>query len=395
MKKRWLLTFLILILTLSTVQPVQATLDSKARRWVDNGRQRLLEKDYREALYCFYMASYHAPDDQEVHRLVGEAQQLLRHRGPSLYLVPREPFKFEYIPFEQETAEEITPLASGSTKLPDGSSIALAPYVSKVAARTEGRKGYWGDGKLVLSRGDSRKKLVGLTFDDGPHATYTPKLLDILKKHNVPATFFVLGQNVKSYPAITRRTLLEGHTLANHSWNHPNMARLSEKSIHSQLDRTDEAIAGTGGPLPVRYFRPPYGSMSKKLVDEMRDTGKFIVLWSIDTRDWQHPSAATIMRNILNNIRPGDIILLHDIHPQAVYICDPLIRVLKQAGYEFVSLDRLFAMQELEGGRARPTFRDREPVQDVYAAVADFGSDMSGYSSSVTGGLADPEEELQ
>jgi peptidoglycan/xylan/chitin deacetylase (PgdA/CDA1 family) len=104
---------------------------------------------------------------------------------------------------------------------------------------------------------------IAMTFDDGPSATLTPKLLDLLAAHHIKATFFVIGENVAQHPDIIARAAREGHEIANHSWSHPNLAKLSEESVRRQLWRTDDAIKSATGTRPT-LLRPPYGSITER-----------------------------------------------------------------------------------------------------------------------------------
>jgi peptidoglycan/xylan/chitin deacetylase (PgdA/CDA1 family) len=371
---------------LSSLQPA-AAFSKKAKPWVDNGKKNMEVKQYREALYCFHMASFYDDKNKEIKELLEKATNSLRTKGPTTYLVPREPYDFQYILLsdhgENISADDIN-LEKGSIALADGSKINLESHISRLQKKRTKRSGYWGDKKNILSGGDQNEKIIALTFDDGPSAKYTPKLLDILKKYKVPATFFVLGQNVKSQKILTRRIHQEGHLLANHSWNHPNMARLSSDSIKSQLDKTDKILAELGI-TDVHYFRPPYGAMSRKLIDKSIELGKFLVLWTVDTRDWQHPSAATILTNILKTVRNGDVILMHDIHPQAVYITESLIKVMTKAGYRFVLLDEIYRMEKKNDKyhtAFHKTQKKKNHEKDPYEFAKDFGSDMLSYAKA-------------
>jgi peptidoglycan/xylan/chitin deacetylase (PgdA/CDA1 family)/carbon monoxide dehydrogenase subunit G len=156
------------------------------------------------------------------------------------------------------------------------------------------------------------KGTVALTFDDGPHGTYTPKVLDILKGRKAKATFFQVGSQVASYPKITRRAHNEGHRVANHTWKHENLTKLTNSAIRDTLRRTNRRIADTGAATPT-LVRPPYGATNSRVRTVISDLGMFHVLWTVDPQDWRSGrSASTITNLVLNNLHNGANILLHD-----------------------------------------------------------------------------------
>lgn len=343
--------------------------------WVGSGEDHLAAGRATEALYCFYMASFKSPGEPRIADLIEKTKELVRRREKGPYVVPREPQNFHYILFRTQTESTMEDTGEGGevyVKMGDGSRVNVANYINRLRDRRKGGldEGDTGD-RLVVRRGRTSEKLIALTFDDGPNPSITPRLLDALARNDVKATFFVVGRNARAYPNLIRRIEREGHLLANHSDNHPNMARMGEPRIRRELDAVDEALAGAGQPAPA-FFRPPYGAMGSALKEVCRETGRTIVLWSIDTNDWRKPAASKMLRHILNNARPGDVVLMHDIHPQCVEIIDPLAEAMREAGYRFVLLDELF------GAGARPALAARpakeppaaEPVEIASAAPA-------------------------
>src|SRR5437762_11700308 len=150
---------------------------------------------------------------------------------------------------------------------------------------------------------------IAMTFDDGPSATLTPKLLDLLAAHHIKATFFVIGENVAEHPEIVARAAREGHEIGNHSWSHPYFARMSDDNVRSQLKRTDEAIMNAAGIHP-RLLRPPYGSITTRQKRWIHDEfGYDIILWDVDPFDWKRPGPTAIASRILKNTRAGSIVL--------------------------------------------------------------------------------------
>ena len=159
---------------------------------------------------------------------------------------------------------------------------------------------------------------IAITFDDGPNPELTPRLLDMLKERGIKATFFVVGKNVEEYPGIVARMAQEGHEVANHSWSHPTLTKLGVESFRKQIENTNQAIAKATGKRPV-LMRPPYGatnvSLNKRLNEQF---GLKVILWSVDPLDWKYRNSNRVYTSIIQNTRPGSIILAHDIHATTV-----------------------------------------------------------------------------
>lgn len=195
---------------------------------------------------------------------------------------------------------------------------------------------------------DCRKvKCVALTFDDGP-GPHTTRLLDTLAAQKVPATFFLVGQKVGSYPGVVKRMATDGHEIGNHSWDHSSLPHLSDAQIRSQVSRTDTAIKNATGRAPA-LLRPPYGNRNTR-VD--RVVGKPLILWDVDTRDWEHLSPSRTISTTLATARKGSIVLMHDVHPTTVDAVPKLIKELRAKGFTFVTVTDLFAPTKLNPGRA-------------------------------------------
>ena len=182
---------------------------------------------------------------------------------------------------------------------------------------------------------------IAMTFDDGPSATLTPKLLDLLAAHHIKATFFVIGENVAEHPEIVARAVREGHEIGNHSWSHPNFGKMSDQGVRSQLQRTDDAIKSATGERPT-LMRPPYGSITER---EKRwihgEFGYQIVLWDVDPYDWKRPGPAVVRNRILQETRPGSIVLSHDIHRGTIEAMPSTFDALKAKGFKFVTVSEL------------------------------------------------------
>lgn len=172
---------------------------------------------------------------------------------------------------------------------------------------------------------------VRLTFDDGPGA-YTEQVLDILKRYNVHATFYVIGRNVERYPGTMRRIASEGHRLGNHSYSHADLARLSRAGVLQELSSTQNAIRQTSGVTPTA-FRPPYGSLNGTVRDVAASLGMSVDLWSVDTRDWAQPGSSVIAQRAISGAGPGAVILLHVLHQQSVNALPSIIEGIRAQGY--------------------------------------------------------------
>jgi peptidoglycan-N-acetylglucosamine deacetylase len=185
---------------------------------------------------------------------------------------------------------------------------------------------------------------IAMTFDDGPSAMLTPKLLDILAAHHIKATFFVLGEMVAEHPEILARAVQEGHEIASHSWSHPNLAKMSLEGVRSQLQRTDDEIKSATGKRPT-LFRPPYGSITEREKRWIHDEfGYDIILWDVDPLDWKRPGPAVVRSRILKETRPGSIVLSHDIHPGTIEAMPSTFDQLEAKGFKFVTVSELLGM---------------------------------------------------
>ena len=185
---------------------------------------------------------------------------------------------------------------------------------------------------------------IAMTFDDGPSATLTPILLDLLAAHHIKATFFVLGEMVAEHPEILARAAREGHEIASHSWSHPNLAKMSQEGVRSQLQRTDDEIKSATGGRPT-LFRPPYGSITERQKRWIHDEfGYDIILWDVDPLDWKRPGPAVVRNRILKETRPGSIVLSHDIHPGTVEAMPSTFDELEAKGFKFVTVSELLDM---------------------------------------------------
>ncbi|MGN0126900.1 polysaccharide deacetylase family protein [Glutamicibacter soli] len=192
-----------------------------------------------------------------------------------------------------------------------------------------------------------QSKCVALTFDDGP-GRHTERLLDHLAAADVPATFYLLGQNAQKYPETLHRMVIEGHQLGSHTHDHKALTALSSSQITHEIDTAAAIIKDLTGVHPGTV-RPPYGAHNAQ-VDALIDAP--LVLWDVDTLDWQHRDPAKVASIAMEEVRDGSIILMHDIHESTVKAVPELIKRLKQQGYTPVTINELFDGQEFNSSTA-------------------------------------------
>ena len=183
-------------------------------------------------------------------------------------------------------------------------------------------------------------KVIALTFDDGP-GPYTAHLLDILDQYGAKATFFLIGSKVSGQASVVRSIQARGHQLGNHSWSHPELPKLSVDQIAGEIDRTNEAIRQATGVKPS-ILRPPYGAVNGVVLEQIRTRGMSSILWSVDTRDWADRNSQIVCSRAVAGAHPGAVILMHDIHQTSVNAVPCILSSLKQQGYSFVTIQRLY-----------------------------------------------------
>ena len=188
--------------------------------------------------------------------------------------------------------------------------------------------------------------VVALTFDDGPDGQYTLPIARMLHSRGVGATFFFIGKHIAEHREVARQVGELGFELGNHSYDHPDMAQMSQAQIEWQLDETNRLLAEVGGGRAA-FFRPPYGSFDARVLAAARARGMAAVLWSVDSRDWADTDAASIASRVLSLARPGAVILLHSTHPQTLAALPAILDGLAAKGYRVESVSGwLAAMQE-------------------------------------------------
>ena len=199
---------------------------------------------------------------------------------------------------------------------------------------------------VTHSRGLRSQPYIAMTFDDGPHSSNTPRLLDILRQRNIKATFYVIGRNVDMYPHLTRRIVAEGHEIGNHTYTHRNLKTLSDSQVMTEMTRTRSAIVKATGVQP-RTMRPPYGALyqrQRELI--MNKFGYPTIMWAVDPRDWQRPGVSVVKSRILSGTtKRGSIVLAHDLHAPTVDAMPSTLDGLLAKGFKFVTVSQLLSQK--------------------------------------------------
>ena len=190
-------------------------------------------------------------------------------------------------------------------------------------------------------------KVVALTIDDGPHPEATPKILRILKEKQVKVTFFVLGNNAAAYNELVRQAASEGHEIGSHAYSHSFLSRMSPAAYEAEMDQANQLIRQLAQEPAV--FRPPGGAWNDAIARAALERGQTTILWSVDAGDWRCPPAGQVIKTVLDNVKPGSIVLLHDGQPslptpEAIGI---IIDKLREKGYQFVTVSELLQYYEV------------------------------------------------
>jgi len=200
--------------------------------------------------------------------------------------------------------------------------------------------------KISYSQVNITQQVVAMTFDDGPHPSLTPKLLDILKQRNIKCTFFVIGRSAKTYPQIIRRMIAEGHEVANHTWTHASLTSRSDAQIRSELQQSEDALFAAANYRP-HLIRPPYGAINTRIKNFMfSEFGYSTIMWSVDPQDWRRPGVSVVTSRLVNGAHPGAIMLAHDIHPPTIEAMPAVFDQLLAKGYQFVTVSQLMNMEK-------------------------------------------------
>ncbi|HEY3999916.1 MAG TPA: polysaccharide deacetylase family protein [Candidatus Xenobia bacterium] len=210
-----------------------------------------------------------------------------------------------------------------------------------------------------LVRGSVALHTVALTFDDGPHQDYTPKLLDSLQKLHVTATFFVVGTQVDRYPQLVQQEAAAGHEVANHTYHHLRLASIPTRLIEPELREGAQAIERAIG-TPTRLYRPPGGEYDPDVIEATKQLGYVMVLWTDDPGDYLHPGKTIIEDRVLRDISDGSVILLHDGVQQTIDMLPDLVGRLRARGFNFVTCTQM-ALERGVLKNGGPTVRPETP----------------------------------
>lgn len=242
------------------------------------------------------------------------------------------------------TSRPSSPAASPSAE-PDSDDVPVSvePTTSKPKPTKSAQQHHGGPANSLMKTGRSG---VALTFDDGPDPVQTPKMLELLKRTHVKATFCLVGQNVAAHPDLVRRIASEGHTLCNHTWRHSlTLGRQSPSVIRADLQRTNDAIRAAVPGAEIKYMRAPGGNFTPAFVAAAGELGMTSIYWQVDPRDWEHPSGesgdahqAKVIGSVKRHVSRGAIVLSHDYgQPGTISAYETLIPWLKQR-YTLIAL---------------------------------------------------------
>lgn len=191
----------------------------------------------------------------------------------------------------------------------------------------------------MLYKAETNEKVIALTFDDGPDEHYTPKILKLLSRHRIKATFFLLGARVEKYPSVVQDIHDAGHAIGNHTYWHPELTKTGVANMVWEINKNEKAIENAIG-IKTDLFRAPYGALNEDLVKKLAELDYRGIGWSIDSEDWRDLTKEEVRMNIINHLHPGAIILMHSIGNIAggVEALEEIIPYLKEQGYQFVTV---------------------------------------------------------
>jgi peptidoglycan/xylan/chitin deacetylase (PgdA/CDA1 family) len=190
---------------------------------------------------------------------------------------------------------------------------------------------------------------LAMTFDDGPHPTLTPKLLDILAKRNIKCTFFVLGPLVKRFPDIVKRIVAEGHEVANHTMTHRDIRKIPLGRLHKELKEGHKLLVEVTGQKPI-LFRPPFGGYNDRLTNIIyKEYGYPMIIWSVDSNDWKRPGVDKVTNTLINDSHNGAILIAHDIHTPTIQAMPKALDGILERGFTFVTVSQLIGLERSQG----------------------------------------------
>lgn len=285
---------------------------------------------------------------------LSELIRCLTHR-PQTMVVPRK---------GRRRFDKDTQVNTDRRQLLLGATSALAlpflirPAQAQAADQTVGQT-FAGRGRInsgtsaTVTRIPTAQPYVAMTFDDGPHPSLTPQLLDMLAVRGIRATFYVIGRNAARYPQILQRMVAEGHEIGNHTWSHPSLSGHSDASILNEIDRTNQAVYAAVGRPPVT-MRPPYGNLRDRqrlMLHQARSMPT--ILWSVDPLDWQRPGSGVVTQRIVRGSHTGAVILAHDIHRGTVRAMPATLDGVMGRGFRFVTVSELIGWPRWDRRRLR------------------------------------------
>lgn len=193
---------------------------------------------------------------------------------------------------------------------------------------------------------DTSAPMVALTFDDGPNPDYTRRILKVLEENYSHATFFVVGTNAEKYQETLRAIATSGNEIGNHTYSHANLTDIDPEDVEEEIDKVNRAVKKATGEIAT-VIRPPYGAYNDDVLNQLQQP---VVLWDLDTEDWDSRNAQIIVDNIIANLEDGDIILMHDIYESTAEAVELLVPRLKEMGYQVVSVSEMaeYKGKELE-----------------------------------------------
>ena len=209
----------------------------------------------------------------------------------------------------------------------------------------------------ILWRVDTHERVVALSFDDGPHPEFTPAILDILDRHKIPATFFLVGRHVRREPALAQRLAAGPHEIANHTLNHRILPALLDQAVIEEIRQADQIIREITGRAP-RLLRPPMGLFSRRIMDLIEGCGYTTVIGDVYPRDPNLPGRERIYRRVMQRVRPGSIIILHDggnsghvDRSQTVWAVERIVENLCAQNYRFTTISEMMKLGNGGNGR--------------------------------------------
>lgn len=196
----------------------------------------------------------------------------------------------------------------------------------------------------VIRHAPNSDNAIALTFDDGPSATFTPQILGLLQKYHAKATFFVIGNRVDQFPQLIKEELDEHNEIGNHSYSHIVLQRVSTSKVTTELSQGQQALIRVTGHDTPHLFRPPRGRFGESVLKAANQNGYKVILWSVDSGDWNNPGASFIVKHVLHDVKNGDILLFHDQggnRSQTVSALEGILPELQRRGFKLVTVSEL------------------------------------------------------